>query len=87
MVDGDFDPVMDTLSSGDGKDVIFVLNKPAGKDLLTCGDGFDRVLADRADVVAPDCEKVKVSVGFGSAEEWFNSIPQAFFEGLHPQFS
>jgi hypothetical protein len=26
---------------------------------VTCGDGFDRVNADRDDVVAPDCEDVR----------------------------
>jgi hypothetical protein len=26
-------------------------------------------------------------VGLGSAEEWFNSIPQRFWEGLPPPFN
>ena len=81
----------DILSGGDGNDVIVVFNKPAGKDVVTCGGGFDRVLADRADVAAPDCERVKIVRG--SREEviaqehaFFESIPESFFEGLHPQF-
>jgi hypothetical protein len=42
------------------------------------------VLADRKDVLAPDCEKV--FFGFGSADEFNASIPQSFFAGLHPQW-
>jgi hypothetical protein len=60
------------------------INRPAFEDIVTCGGGFDRVLADRKDVLAPDCEKVLV--GFGSADEFTASIPQSFFAGLHPQF-
>jgi len=86
MVDGEFDtpPVKDTLSAGDGNDVIDVLNKPAGKDVVSCGSGFDRVLADRVDVVAPDCEKV--FIGPAAVDKFYNSIPQSFIEGLPPQF-
>ena len=80
----------DTLSGGSGKDVIDVSHRPAVKDVVACGGGFDRVLADRADVVAPDCERVKI-IGRGSLEEFFEqvdafyeSIPQNFFEGLPP---
>ena len=70
----------DKLLGGDGNDVFDVLNKPAGRDVVLCGSGFDRVLADRKDVVAPDCEKV--FVGLGSFEEWLESIPQSFWGGL-----
>ena len=59
-------------------------NRPAFVDLVSCGDGFDRVLADRKDVLADDCEQV--FIGLGSADEFFESIPQSFFAGLHPQF-
>src|SRR5215213_1577980 len=85
MVDGEFEPpaVRDTLSAGDGNDVLNVANKPAGKDVVSCGSGLDRVLADRADMVAPDCEKV--FLGPAGADEFFNSIPQSFIEGLNPE--
>jgi Ca2+-binding RTX toxin-like protein len=73
----------DKVSGGDGKDVFDVLNKPAAKDVVLCGDGVDRVFADRDDLVAPDCEKV--FVGLDSFEEWLASIPQSFWEGL-PEF-
>src|SRR5919112_1225242 len=71
----------DTLRGTKGNDdVIGSINKPADVDVIVCGSGFDRVLVDRIDVVAPDCEKV--FVGFGSVEEFEESIPQSFFEGL-----
>jgi Ca2+-binding RTX toxin-like protein len=86
MVDGEFEPpfVKDILSSGEGNDVMNVANKPAGKDAVSCGSGIDRVLADRADVVTPDCEKV--SIGPAAADRFFDSVPQSFIEGLPPQF-
>jgi hypothetical protein len=74
----------DMVSAGEGNDVVTPVNKPAFEDIITCGGGFDRVLADRKDVLAPDCEKV--FVGFGSADEFTASIPQSFFAGLHPQW-
>src|SRR5215211_6750543 len=86
MEDGEFEPpaVRDTLSAGDGNDVLNVANKPAGKDAGSGGSGIDRVLADRADVVTPDCEKV--SIGPAAADQFFNSIPRSFIEGLPPLF-
>ena len=86
MVDGEFEPpaVKDILSAGAGNDVVGLVNKPAGKDVVSCGSGIDRVLADRADVVSPDCEKV--FMGTAAADKFFNSIPQSFIEGLPPQF-
>jgi Ca2+-binding RTX toxin-like protein len=84
LTDGEFrNAVTDRLSGGDGNDVIDVINKPGVKDVVSCGSGFDRVLADRKDLVAPDCERV--FVGLDSGEEFFESIPQSFFEGLHPR--
>jgi Ca2+-binding RTX toxin-like protein len=85
MVGGEFVPpaAKDTISGGAGNDVIDVLNKPAGKDVVSCGGGFDRVLADRADVVAPDCERV--FVGERKFDAFVGSIPESFWEGLHPR--
>jgi Ca2+-binding RTX toxin-like protein len=74
----------DMLSAGEGNDVVAAVNKPAFEDIVTCGGGLDRVIADRKDVLAPDCEKV--FFGLGSEDEFIASIPQSFFEGLHPQF-
>jgi hypothetical protein len=87
MADGEveLDQSNDILSGGSGNDAIIVVNSPAFEDTVTCGGGFDRVLADRKDVVAPDCERV--FIGVASFDAFFESIPQSFFEGLHPQFS
>ena len=81
---------LDKVSSGDGNDVFLVENVPATKDIATCGGGFDRVLADRKDLVAPDCERVRIAHGSleevrQQEEEFFASIPPSFFEGL-PRF-
>ena len=86
VIGGEFGPpaAKDTLSAGDSGDVIDVFNRPAGKDLVSCGGGIDRVFADRADVVAPDCEKV--FVGADSFDAFLDSIPEGFFEGLSPRF-
>ena len=72
----------DKLVGGGGNDVIDVLSSPAVKDLVVCGSGFDRVLADSKDVLAPDCERV--FVGFDSAVRFYRSIPESFWEGLPP---
>ena len=74
----------DNVSGGDGNDVVAAVNRPAFVDIVSCGGGFDRVIVDRKDVLAPDCEKV--FFGLGSEDEFIESIPQSFFEDLHPQF-
>jgi Ca2+-binding RTX toxin-like protein len=79
----------DDLSGGDGNDVILVDNKPVSKDVVVCGRGFDRVLADRADVIAPDCEKMLVVHGtledvIRQEGRFFEFVPESFFEGLPP---
>jgi Ca2+-binding RTX toxin-like protein len=74
----------DNVSGGDGNDVVAAVNRPAFVDIVSCGGGFDRVIVDRKDVLAADCEKV--FFGLGSEDEFIASIPQSFFEGLHPQF-
>ncbi len=74
----------DHVSGGDGNDVVAAVNRPEFVDIVSCGGGFDRVIVDRKDVLAPDCEKV--FFGLGSEDEFIASIPQSFFEGLHPEF-
>ena len=78
------DSSVDKLSGGDGTDVATPINQPASKDIVSCGAGKDWVLADRKDVVAPDCEKV--SVGEGSVDAFFESTPESFWEAL-PYFT
>jgi len=72
----------DRLSGGAGNDVIPAINRPAFGDVVVCGGGFDRVLADREDLVASDCERV--FIGLAAEERFFNSIPLSFFQGLPP---
>jgi Ca2+-binding RTX toxin-like protein len=83
LVDGNVrEDSRDDLVGGDGGDVINVVNRPAVKDVVVCGDGLDRVLADGKDAVARDCEKV--FVGLEQEGAFFESIPRSFFRGLPP---
>ena len=74
---------IDNISAGAGNDAVWVLNwSPVGKDMLSCGSGFDRVLADRTDVIADDCERV--FFGRGNIGAFFENIPNSYWEGLPP---
>ena len=77
----------DILTGGNGNDVLDPVNKPAHRDFVTCGRGFDRVLADTEDVVAPDCEKV--AVGLAASRDLQQQLEDSGFfdrliEGLAP---
>jgi Ca2+-binding RTX toxin-like protein len=74
----------DKLSAGGGNDVVGVFNDPAFKDLVACGGGFDRVFADKKDLVASDCERVADTPT--EFEQLANSVPESFDEGLPPSF-
>src|SRR5215207_1217270 len=74
----------DKLSAGGGNDVVGVVNDPAYKDIVACGGGFDRVFADKKDLVASDCERVADTPS--EFDQLGNSIPESFFEGLNPGF-
>src|SRR5215208_6330494 len=50
----------DRLNGGGGADLVQVRDVPAVKDSVDCGPGIDTVYADEADVVADNCERVKV---------------------------
>jgi Ca2+-binding RTX toxin-like protein len=52
VLTGGPDRKTDTLSAGDGNDVVGIQDSPAVKDLVTCGSGFDQVYVDSKDVVA-----------------------------------
>jgi Ca2+-binding RTX toxin-like protein len=50
---------VDTLSGGTGNDTFDVANRPAARDIVSCGPGFDVVAtADSKDIVGGDCERV-----------------------------
>jgi Ca2+-binding RTX toxin-like protein len=89
LVDGPERDSLDKVSVGDGTDVFLVHHIHAAQDIVTCGGGFDRVLADRKDLISPDCERVRIVHGsreevMQQEEEFIASIPQSFFEGLQP---
>ena len=76
----------DTYSAGDGDDVLSVNNRRPSRDIVSCGSGFDRVLADRIDVVSDDCERE-----FRDFDRFWESLPPALqeldftiLEGLAP---
>jgi hypothetical protein len=83
LIDGEYrHPAKDTLSGGGGNDVFGSFNDPAGKDVVICGGGFDRVFADAKDTVAPNCEKV--ADRDSEFEQLGASIPQSFWDSLPP---
>jgi hypothetical protein len=47
----------DDVAGGSGDDSIFI--DKGGADRVRCGPGLDRVRVDRADRIAPDCERVR----------------------------
>jgi len=53
----------DSVLSGGGGDIVVADHVPAAKDVVSCGDGFDRGLAYSKDVVGPDCERVRIVHG------------------------
>jgi hypothetical protein len=91
LVDGPLrDTSEDTLSGGDGDDALIANNRPARRDIVSCGSGFDRVVADTKDRVASDCERVRrgptseqeidalfVELGFRKVDEGLAPDPTA----------
>jgi hypothetical protein len=91
MIDGDFREFShDNIAGGAGNDAFFVWHKPAYRDTIVCGGGFDWVLADPKDVVAPNCERVRILQGpieelLQQEEAFVNSPPIVAIEaGLTP---
>jgi Ca2+-binding RTX toxin-like protein len=88
LLDGEFRAgERDTLSGADGDDLLDTINRPAKEDIVSCGRGFDRVLADANDTKAPDCEKV--AVGPATADRLNQKLENSgyferFFDGLAP---
>ena len=50
---------VDAIDGGPGDDRIFSMTYKPARDVIGCGSGFDRVHADRGDLVAEDCERVR----------------------------
>jgi hypothetical protein len=47
----------DFISGGAGDDLIIARQRPAARDIIDCGGGFDRALVDRKDLTS-DCERL-----------------------------
>jgi len=79
LVDGGFrEQDQDAIAGGDGRDAFAVNNRPASRDIIDCGGGFDRVLVDKEDVTS-DCEK-----RFTSVREFGRSIRgEGYFQPLN----
>jgi hypothetical protein len=74
-----------TLSGGDGDDALIANNRPARRDVVSCGGGFDLVVADTKDLVAPDCERVRRGVSEQEIGALFEELGFVeVFEGLAP---
>ena len=54
------DTSVDRFYGGRGNDIFQPRDVPAVKDIVSCGAGTDTVYADKADVMAGDCERVRV---------------------------
>ena len=85
------DPGSDTVVGEEGRDIVdgdafIVNNRPAMRDIVSCGGGFDRVAADTKDQVAPDCERVRRGPAVHEElEEMFEELGFVeVFEGLAP---
>ena len=50
----------DILKGGDGNDDLTTYNRPAARDMVSCGAGRDLADVDRKDIVSDDCETVRV---------------------------
>jgi Ca2+-binding RTX toxin-like protein len=93
LVSDDDDRVsQDNLSGGPGDDVIDALQyRSPARDIALCGSGFDWVVANKKDVVAPDCERVDVFRGGTHRDferfwmSFFESVPDSWFKGLQQQ--
>ena len=51
------DSAVDILKGGAGNDYLDAENRPAARDIVSCGAGRDGAWVDRKDIVSADCEK------------------------------
>ena len=51
------DSAVDTLEGGEGNDFLGAANRPAARDIVSCGAGRDLAWVDRKDIVTNDCEE------------------------------
>ena len=63
LIDGPWpgDSAVDTLAGGKGNDRFLTENRPAARDIVSCGAGNrDSAEVDRKDIVGDDCERVRI---------------------------
>ena len=55
------DSAVDVLYGGNGRDFLGAANRPAARDIVSCGAGNrDSAEVDRKDIVGDDCERVRI---------------------------
>jgi Ca2+-binding RTX toxin-like protein len=54
------DSAVDVLEGGDGNDYLAAANRPAARDIVSCGAGKDTADVDRKDIVSDDCERERI---------------------------
>jgi len=65
LADGVFTETQpDVLGGGAGNDELSAFNDPATRDIVACGTGRDYAEVDRKDIVADDCERVRLFTFF-----------------------
>ena len=69
----------DTISAGDGDDLVIAQQRPAARDVIDCGGGFDRALVDREDITS-DCERLFFS--FRAIEEALTAAEERYYFAL-----
>lgn len=52
------DSAVDILDGGEGNDFLGAANRPAARDIVSCGAGRDLAYVDRKDIVGDDCERI-----------------------------
>jgi Ca2+-binding RTX toxin-like protein len=68
-------PGPDTVRGGDGRDGIWVAG--GGADTVSCGSGFDIVVADASDTLSKDCERRIVTSSTAVSREITGALRQA----------
>jgi hypothetical protein len=60
LIDGTWpgDSAVDTHDGGEGNDFFITANRPAARDIVSCGAGSDAADVDRKDIVGDDCERM-----------------------------
>jgi hemolysin type calcium-binding protein len=69
----------DFIAGGAGDDLIAAPQRPAARDIIDCGGGFDRAVVDREDITS-DCERLFFS--FRALEEALTPAEERYYFAL-----